>query len=331
MLMRRLYHTIVPASARQVIGEAISKSVMLHRDSISIRQTMRNLAPVILKKNLALLTNGGPTVASVFAGRNDDFVADNEARIRAVIEWNSRVLSDEVIFVEWNPLPDRALLSPELTKDYPNLRCFVVPNELHNEICTNPRMPVMEYFAKNVGIRRALSDYICATNSDILWDENVGRMRSLLSPELVFRTRRIELQWDGHTTAQAFLRNPQNRLEFRNGWRQVLDYGCGDFTLAHRDLWHEARGYDETMKNERISCDGRGMLQLLELGGKQVHMGYHYHLWHQTTSSAKGNVSHGAVFEYWKNLPYENSKNWGLGDCQEEQIADRVWLLNRRM
>ena len=327
--MRKLYHKIVPEVARKAIGQAISKTVMFHRDSVSVRYSLKNLTPVVLKKNLRLLSNGGPTVAAVFAGRNDDFVADNEARIRAVIEWNSHVLANEVIFVEWNPLPDRPLLGPQLTKDYPNLRCFVVPNRLHEEICTNPRIPVMEYFAKNVGIRRAMSEYISATNSDILWDEDVGRMRALLSPELVFRTRRIELQWDGVTKKQSFLRDPKNRLEYRNGWRQVLDYGCGDFTLAHRDLWHRARGYDESMKNERISCDGRGMLQLLELGGKQVHMGHHYHLFHETASSGKGNISHGQVFEYWKNLPYQNPENWGLGDCGEVEVAERVWTLER--
>jgi len=64
---------IVPASIRQAAGRAISKSVMLYRDSVSVRNTVRNGAPVAFKKALTLRFRR-PTVCAVFAGRNDDFV-----------------------------------------------------------------------------------------------------------------------------------------------------------------------------------------------------------------------------------------------------------------
>jgi hypothetical protein len=296
---------------------------MLYRDSVSVRRTVRNVAPAVVTAAPRRLWHK-PTVAAVFAGRNDDYVADNEARIRAVIEWNSRVLCDEVIFVEWNPLPDRPLLSPMLTRDYPNLRCFVVPPEIHAKVCANAKIPVMEYFAKNVGIRRARSQYVSATNADILWDQGVSRMSWLLAPHLVFRTRRIELRWDGSPPRQDYLRDPRNRVEYRFGWRQDVAYGSGDFTLASRELWHRAGGYDETMKASRINCDGRGLLQLLELGGRIAHLGFHYHLHHGTSSAASGNTSHGDLFAYWEGLPYENGPHWGLGRCGEKEVAERV-------
>ncbi|MDX6612617.1 MAG: hypothetical protein QOD75_1803 [Blastocatellia bacterium] len=319
---------VLPPSLGNALGKLVSSGVTLHRDAVSIRHTLKNATPAVLSKGLSFRFRR-PSVCAVFAGRNDDFVPDNEARIRAVIEWNSKVLCTEVIFVEWNPLPDRPLFSPALTKDYPQLRAYVVPPTIHKQITTNARMPVMEYFAKNVGIRRAQSDFICATNSDILWDENVRRMRWIMGEELVFVTRRKELQWDGSFPTQNYLRDPQNLIEYRFGWRQDLAYGSGDFTLAHKKLWHRARGYDESLTDQRISCDGRGLFQLLELGGKQVHMGFHYHLFHETTSSAAGNASHGEFFDYRQNLPYQNSANWGLGDCREEQLAERVWQLVR--
>lgn len=320
----------MPASVRRAIGRAVSEGVTLHRDSASVRDTLRNLAPVVFGKNVGLLSPPKTSVCAVFAGRNDDFVADNEARIRAVIEWNTKVLCDEVIFVEWNPLPDRPLLSPALTKDYANLRAYVVPREIHERISTNPRMPVMEYFAKNVGIRRALSEYVCATNSDILWDENVRRMKWLLDETLVFRTRRIELRWQGEPPTQGFLRDERNRIEYRDGWRQELAFGCGDFTLAHKSLWHRARGYDESLTGSRISCDGRGLFQLFAHGGKPAHMGLHYHLFHGTTSTSQGSTSHGQTFDYRENLPYQNAPTWGLGDCAEQAIGERVWMLSPR-
>ena len=319
---------VIPDRLRKVIGRAVSESVMLHRDSAGVRETWRNVASAMLDRRPGRLPR--PSVCAVFAGRNDDYVPDNEARVRACVEWNSKVICDEVIFVEWNPPTDRPLLSPQLTRDYPNLRCYVVPPEIHAGVSTNPRMPVMEYHAKNVGIRRARSEYVCATNSDILWDENVRRIRWLLDERLVFRTRRIELRWDGRAPTQGYLRDPRNRIEYRDGWRQVLAYGCGDFTLAHRALWHRARGYDESLTGERISCDGRGLMQLLALGGRQAHMGFHYHLFHGTSSVSSGNKSHGEVFKYWENLPYENPSDWGLGDCAEEPLAERVWKLVRQ-
>jgi hypothetical protein len=326
--MREQLKKAMPGALRRRLGRAVSESVMLYRDSVSVRDTLRSLAPVALKSGLTLRSYlRKPTVCAVFAGRNDDYVPDNEARIRAVIEWNTKVLCDEVVFVEWNPLPDRPLLSPDLTRDYPNLRCYVVPPEIHTRVCRNSRIPVMEYFAKNVGMRRAQSDYICATNADILWDENVRRIYKFLDPRVVFRTRRIELRWDGQPPTQKYLRDPANIIEYKFGWRQMLTYGCGDFTLAHRDLWHRARGYDESLMDSRLNCDGRGLLQLFEIGGKPAHMGFHYHLYHQTSSASSGNVSHGGSFEYWKNLPYANPETWGLGDCAEEPLAERVWKL----
>src|SRR5260370_4817080 len=141
-LLPPLLRRVMPARISRSIGSAVSKSVMLYRDSVRMRKTVRNAAAVVLTKALTLRFHH-PTVCAVFAGRNDDFVPDNEARMRAVIEWNSKVLCDEIIFGEWNPLPDRPLLSPALTKDYSNLSCYVVPREIHEEISVNTRMPVM--------------------------------------------------------------------------------------------------------------------------------------------------------------------------------------------
>lgn len=321
----RAIRSVLPGPVGRSLGRAVSAAYELNRDAASVKATVRSLAPVILKQ---AWRRRRPTVCAVFAGRDDDYVPDNVERIRAVIDWNSKVLADEVIFVEWSPLPDRDLLSPKLARDYSNLRCFVVPPELHARVATNPRIPVMEYHAKNVGIRRARSDFICATNSDILWDSGVRRIRRLLDERLVFRTLRLELRWDGSTPRHEYLRDPRNQLEFRDGWKQVLDYGCGDFTLAHRSLWHRARGYDEALTAERISCDGRGLQQLLALGGRPVRLGRHYHLFHETTSSAAGNVTHGRVFEYWRDLPYENPPDWGFASCEQVEVAERVWVLS---
>lgn len=326
------YRRAIPVGARDAIWRAISRGIMLHKASTSVCLNLKNIAPVVIKKNVQLLSQA-PTLCSVFTGRNDDYVPDNEARIRAVIEWNSRVLCNEVIFVEWNPPADRPLLSPYLARDYPNLRAYVVPPEIHAQVCSHPRMMVMEELGKNVGIRRARSEYICATNGYILWDQRVRRMARLLDKHLVFRTRRVEWRWDGYPVTQRCLKDNRNRIEFSRGWGQDLAYGCGDFTLAHRELWHRAGGYDESLKGTRINADGRGLLQLLSLGGRPVHMGLHYHIFHLSSSSRQTEFTkdstYGEAFDYWGNLPYRNPATWGLSDCTEEPLAERVWKLVR--
>src|SRR5262245_18826130 len=104
--------------------------------------------------------NGGtlrPKVAAVMVGRNDDYLSDFAERLYATIEWNIRHLITEVLFVEWNPPADRGLLGPELIRRFENVTVYVVPVEIHDRICENAHVKLLEYHAKNVGIRRARS------------------------------------------------------------------------------------------------------------------------------------------------------------------------------
>src|SRR2546427_6119940 len=107
-----------------------------------------------------------PSITAVVVGRNDDYMSDFALRLRATIAWNIKYLADEVIFVEWNPPPDRKLLSENLVKHFKRLRAYVVPPEIHQAICENPRVALLEFHAKNVGIRRTNSDMIVTKNTD---------------------------------------------------------------------------------------------------------------------------------------------------------------------
>ncbi|HXM36609.1 MAG TPA: hypothetical protein VN920_15550, partial [Pyrinomonadaceae bacterium] len=101
-----------------------------------------------------------PTVTAVVVGRNDDYMPDFLERLRATIGWNSRYLAQETIFVEWNPPADRELLSPGLAKRFDSLRAYVVSPEIHLALCENSSVPLLEFHAKNVGIRRANSEWV---------------------------------------------------------------------------------------------------------------------------------------------------------------------------
>src|SRR5258708_2038227 len=101
-----------------------------------------------------------PSLHAVVVGRNHVYLSNFALRFEATIAWNIKYLATEVVFVEWNPPADRELLSIRLAQLFTSLRAYVVHREIHQAICENPRIQLLEYHAKNVGIRRANTDWI---------------------------------------------------------------------------------------------------------------------------------------------------------------------------
>lgn len=265
-----------------------------------------------------------PQVAAVVVGRNDDYMPDFAARLRATIEWNVRYLTDEVVFVEWNPPPDRDLLSYELTREFAGLRAYVVPPEVHRAMCLNDRVQLLEYHAKNVGIRRARAPWILATNAD-----------AALAPDTVYKLLHTPLDenvaWTAERVDIAWRENRQTRLGVLGSlrYRRMIPYhqlGTGEFILASKQLWHRTRGYDERMMRHRIGCDVRGTAQMLACGAGIERVGTVLHLAHPTSCTENIQPHHGeqATIE---GVPYQNGTDWGLGDSLEVQLAENVWRL----
>ncbi len=251
-------------------------------------------------------------------------MSDFRERLLAVLEWNTRFLVREVVFVEWNPPPDRELLSIELARKFDCLRAYVVAPEIHESICRNVHVPLLEYHAKNVGIRRALSPWIMATNADAaVGFDIVNRIHeSELSPRTAWTAERADIPWR---------ENRQARLTVASGMRylRAIPYhqlGTGEFILASRELWHLTRGYDEKMVRHRIGCDVRGTAQMLAVGATIRKAGTVLHLAHPTSCTESIQPHHGEMATP-EGVPYRNDENWGLGNYTEVAIADRVWRI----
>lgn len=265
-----------------------------------------------------------PAVGSVMVGRNDDYMPDFAERLAVTIEWNSRHLVTEPIFIEWNPPPDRELLASSLVRRFPTLKVFVVPKELHDRVCHNPKLPLMEYHAKNVGIRRAQSDWVIATNADVaLAPDTVRACKSLIKqPDLALTAERIDINWSD------FRREGIN-LKDCIRYKRIIPYvmhGTGDFLMAGRELWHKIRGYDESLLKHRIGCDVRGAAQMIAHGAHINKIGKILHLAHPT-SCTEGVQDHHGEYAPTDGLPYLNDEDWGLGNCREIEIGERIWRL----
>jgi len=275
---------------------------------------------------LRLRGRGGarPQVAAVMVGRNDDYMSDFAERLEATIEWNTRHLVGEVVFVEWNPPPDRELLSHALTRRFPGLRAYVVPAETHERVCENANVKLLEYHAKNVGVRRVRSPWVLVTNADAALglDAVEAVLGADLDPSVAWTAERVDIPWAEERQRHIGL------LESLR-YRRAIPYhqlGTGEFILASRELWHRTRGYDERMIRHRIGCDIRGTAQMLAHGASIRRAGYVLHLQHPTSCTEGVRPHHGEAADL-ADIPYHNGEDWGLGGAREVEIGERVWRL----
>lgn len=265
-----------------------------------------------------------PAISAVMVGRNDDYMPDFRARLEATIEWNTRYLIDEVVFVEWNPPADRDLLAYGLTKRFPNLRAYVVPREIHNEINRNPHLQLLEYHAKNVGVRRTTLPWVLATNADAaLGMDTVSTILDAeLDPALAWTAERVDIAWR---------ENEQQHIDLLTSlrYRRFIPYdvmGTGEFVLASKVLWEKMGGYDEALVRHKIGCDVRGTAQMLAHGARIKKAGTVLHIQHPTSCVEGVRPFHGE-FATIEGVPYQNNADWGLANRTERQLAERVWQL----
>jgi hypothetical protein len=145
-----------------------------------------------------------PYITFAVAARNDDYGGDFLHRMQVFVNallalWERHGLNAELVVVEWNPPENRPRLKDALT--WPRelkpgtVRIIEVPAGIHRRLPNSDRMPMFEYIAKNVGIRRAQGEYVLATNSDLLFSgELIAFFASQqLSPECFYRVDRYDV------------------------------------------------------------------------------------------------------------------------------------------
>lgn len=145
-----------------------------------------------------------PYISFVLAARNDNYGGDFLHRIHTFFEvllyyvkcYN---LECEIIVIEWNP-PTTALrlykvLDHVLKKTSVPIRFIEVPKKLHDKFPNADKIPVFEYIAKNVGIRRARGEFILITNPDIIFPSNLIKYLSMrrLDKRCFYRIDRFDV------------------------------------------------------------------------------------------------------------------------------------------
>ncbi len=144
-----------------------------------------------------------PYLTFVVAARNDNYGGDFLYRMRVFLTALSALadregLDAELVVVEWNPPKARPRLREAFDwprTDHLAVRIIEVPEEVHRTLPNSQKMPMFEFIAKNVGIRRAAGEYVLATNPDILFDKELiayfaaGKLR----PDSFYRVDRYDV------------------------------------------------------------------------------------------------------------------------------------------
>jgi hypothetical protein len=283
-----------------------------------------------------------PVLSIVLVGRNDDFGGDFNGRMFAAAEFNHRNLETagiphEYVLVEWNPLPGKPYLAELVGRQLPWWhRRYVVDPEWHSRLSVNPKLVFMEFFAKNVGIRRAGGRFILTTNTDIWLSREVLGTLPRLRPGVLYRTIRADLKrevgYDGMT--YEILEHPESFLRSNVLTRDYYSNASGDFLLLDGETYRALRGFNEVFRQAKIHKDSNFCVHARHRGVPVGVIGQVYHLDHESSWNnvmhiylANAKESHVGPPDWDWERDYENPTDWGLGHAVENPIGDGIVLI----
>jgi hypothetical protein len=133
-------------------------------------------------------------------------------------------------------------------------------NDPHAQVCC-------ETLGRNIGIRRATGDYIVSTNIDVIAprrDQLEQTIKNELNDKTFYTISRRYTDWkqieefhggerkysEWEALRDHLIENSEERTTGESvveGDNYSIINCCGDFQLAHRDIWNEIRGFEEEL------------------------------------------------------------------------------------
>jgi hypothetical protein len=201
-------------------------------------------------------------VASIVFSRNDGFKDDK----RCLTHFLSCLDTfDEVIYVDWNSDPNKGSLLWRLEKDLPKtgkIKHIIIPPDVVKQLIPYPdSFQVNETLTRNIAMRRCESEWIVNTNIDII-PPSKNELKEFIS-----KADKNTFYTISRRDAPLKIFNkykPSEWKEFYNELKETIppriypakvtpndNYSlincCGDFQLAHKDLWYNIKGFEEKM------------------------------------------------------------------------------------
>jgi len=203
------------------------------------------------------------TLSMVLVSRNDGY--GGNLIERASYALNSMLhVADEVVYVDWNsPGGDLGTaVAPNLApRVRSKLRIIQITPEFIAAHVPGPTQTCVEVLGRNIALRRARGDWIVSTNIDIVpppvpleaLDKEVFYTfeRTNLDPQRIAHIPfadydALRAHLDAIRPTLRGVGPSLNRYWFR---RDIWSHWncCGDFQLAHRQVWQAIRGFEESL------------------------------------------------------------------------------------
>lgn len=210
---------------------------------------------------------GGPKISIVAVGRNDNYGGDFKIRLESFINWTHKhlVLSEicsEIIFVNYNPIegtPIEQFISWPRSNSKVKIRIITVPPTVHEAIVSKlgiKDVPVLEYIAKNVGIRRAKGEFILAANPDILLSESLFSKLNHLSKSNYYRVNRLDYDGDFNFSSDkslySQLRKYVSTIWFSGSHTDVANFSMKQYCKKWLLKWLENLWRRNTVRFETV-------------------------------------------------------------------------------
>ena len=262
-------------------------------------------------------------ISIIIVGRNDNYGGDFEGRLFATTHYNldafaKRGIANELVFVEWNPLPDRPLLSRKVAAAFEQARCIVVDGAVHNHVSRNRHITVFEYHAKNVGAWRANGRWLLLTNPDNYFGRNIFDFLAQggLDPDTLYRAGRI-----GIPDASG-VEDPARR-DRKADEPPPFYSASGDFILCSKSLFDRVGGFREDLAFTNTHKDSVFCRAAFDLTGQARKIGSTYHLRHERNDQKKRRV------EYeWSKVDRRPQTDFGLSGSEVvETTTERITTL----
>lgn len=269
--------------------------------------------------------------AAILFSRNDGYKEDE----RVIVCLNSMVDTfDEVWYIDWNSPEDRGSLLWKVENSINKvgkIRHIVIPPSIASQLTPEGASVVNGLIPPNLVIRRTDADWIVNTTIDIIAPRRDKFLEFLqgANPNTFYTLSRRDIEIGdlekyGFELWKEYRERLNQTTQERRLYAKVTpndSYSiincCGDFQLAHRDLWNNIKGYEENMY---YACFPDTNIQK-----KAVMNGYNleaiydiplYHMSHKGMGNDGSSPSKQKYNDPMKWVEYfkesENSDNWGL-------------------
>lgn len=277
--------------------------------------------------------------AAVLYVRNDDYKEDE----RVIVTLSSMLDTfDEVILLDWNTPEGRNPLLWEIEDKLPKtgrLKHMVIPPSVAKTLTNfDPKAQACtQVLSSNIMLRRTDADWIVATTIDIIAPkkETLNNFLEKADKNTFYTLSRrdfeiSELEKFGFDKWKEYRDILDKTTEPRHFPARVCpsdNYSlincCGDFQLAHKDVWNGVKGFEEKMMYacfQDTNIQKKAILNGFEL--EAIFDVPFYHMSHKGMGNDGSSPSKQHYNDVWKWVEYfqesENDDDWGFADIDIE-------------